>query len=79
MDIYAEFIVKNAQSLKILSDVPWWSFSQQENTWIVKGKSMTTDGSIYSLLITDMNNTYFTTAGTTQIQKEISVIFILGI
>lgn len=73
MDTYPEFIVKNAQALKVIADSPWWSFVHNEVNWIVKGKAMKEDDSVYSMIITDLNNVYFTVASTTQIQKEVRV------
>ena len=73
MDTYAEFIIKNSQALKTIAEASWWSFVQQESTWLVRGKAVSSAASMYCVLLTDLNSVFFAVAGTSQITKEIKV------
>lgn len=69
---FCEFVIKNLDGLRNLGKNNWWSFDQGD-TWMVKGQAVIDETISYSLLMTDFANVYYSSAGTTQIMKEIAV------
>jgi hypothetical protein len=69
---FCEFVIKNLDGLRNLGKKNWWSFNQ-DDTWMVKGQAIVGETSSYSLLMTDFSNVYYSSAGTTQIIKELTV------
>ncbi|CAG9311427.1 unnamed protein product [Blepharisma stoltei] len=74
MDIWKTFFLTHLDSLKLLEDKNWWSLTQDDEIWMIKAKAVSgNDGSAsYALILTNMRDTYFSSAGTTQIQQEIT-------
>jgi hypothetical protein len=70
-DFYSEFVIKNKDHLKDLSSVSWWKFEQDSNPWLVRGFVHVEGTPRYSLLMTNFSRVFFSTAGPSQIQREV--------
>jgi hypothetical protein len=70
---FTEFIVIHSEALQALARTRWWCFSYNDTEWLVKGHSASSDAPSYSLLLTNLCDVFFTTAGPTQIQSEAKV------